>query len=311
MKTHIIFVMTMLAISASLSAIAADASGYDPAGGEVENLVVLLTDFGTFDFYVGALEGSIYSVNPNVRISTITHEVAAFNVAEGSYILAQAAREYPAGAVFVADVDPGAGAEERSIVLLTEDGKLFVGPDNGLFTGVMNELGVASVREISNLSLTGRESASATFKGIGIYGPVAGHLAAGTYPALVGPEIFDPVKIDVAEADLDDGTLVGIVVHVDHWGNLVTNIPQELVERADLSPGDPIEIAFGGDEAEKVDGIFGTTYGDVPSGEWVAFVSSMGQLEIAINMASAADTLGVSAGAEVRVGRQDLNLKPS
>jgi S-adenosylmethionine hydrolase len=130
-------------------------------------------------------------------------------------------------------------------------------------------------------------------------------------PSLVGPEITDPVKIDVAEAELDDGTLVGIVVHVDHWGNLITNIPQDLIDGADLSPGDPIEIAFGGDEAEKVDGVFGTTYGDVPSGEWVAFVSSMGQLEIAINMASAADALGVSAGAEVRVGRQDLDLKPS
>jgi S-adenosylmethionine hydrolase len=308
MKKHIIFIMTVLAISASLSAIAAAAADSDPAEGSVENLVVLLTDFGTSDFYVGALEGSIYSANPNVRISTITHQVAAFDVAEGSYILAEAAREYPAGAVFAADVDPSAGEYERSIVLLTEDGKLFVGPDNGLFTGVMNELGVASVREITNHSLTGRESASATFKGIGIYGPVAGHLASGTDPALVGPEIFDPARIDVAEAELDDGTLVGIVVHVDHWGNLITNIPQELVDGADLSPGDRIEISTGG---EKVDGVFGTTYGDVPPGEWVTFVSSMGQLEIAINMASAADALGVFAGAEVRVGRQDLDLKPS
>jgi S-adenosylmethionine hydrolase len=269
-------------------------------GDSVENLVVLLTDYGTCDFYVGALEGSIYSANPEARISTITHEVAAFNIAEGSYVLARAAREYPAGAVFVADVNPGSGAEERSIVLETEDGKLFVGPDNGLFTYVMNDLGIASVREVANQNLTGRESASATFKGIGVYGPVAGHLAAGTEPREVGPEIFDPVRIDVAEADLDDGTLVGIVVTVDHWGNLITNIPQELVERADLSPKDRIEISVGG---EKVDGIFGTTYGDVPQGEWVAFVGSLGQLEIAINMASAADALGVSAGAEVRVGR--------
>ncbi len=271
-----------------------------PSGGGVENLVVLLTDYGTSDFYVGALEGSIYSANPNARISTITHEVATFNVAEGSYILAQAAREYPPGSVFVADVDPGSGVKERSIVLETEDGKFLVGPDNGLFTEVMNDLGVASVRQISNQDLTSRGNASATFKGIGFYGPVAGHLAAGMDPSEVGPELFDPVRIEVAEAYLDNKTIVGVVAHVDHWGNLVTNIRQDLIERADISPGDGIVILTGG---ENVDAVFGTTYSDVPKGEWIAFVSSLGRMEIAINMDSAADALGVSARTEVRVRR--------
>lgn len=309
MKKQIIFIMTVLAISAALSTIAAGAAAEDsdPAEGSVENLVALLTDFGTSDFYAGAFEGSVYSANPNVRISTITHQVAAFNVAEGSYLLAEAAKVYPPGTVFAADVDPGAGEDERAIVLSTEDGKLFVGPDNGLFTDVIADLGVASVREITNHSLTGQKSASASssFKGIGIYGPIAGHLAAGVDPSLVGPEIADPVRIDLAEAKIEDGALAGTVVHVDHWGNLITNLPQELVERADLSPGDPIEIDFfsyEAGEADKVDGIFGTTYGDVPEGEWVAFISSLGRLEIAINMGSASDALGIEAGAEVRVG---------
>lgn len=308
MKKHITFIMAVLAISAAFSAIAAAVADSDPAEGSVENLVVLISDFGTSDFYVGAFEGSVYSANPNARISTITHEVEDFNVAEGSYLLGMAAMEYPSGAVFAADIDPGAVADERSIVLLTEDGKIFVGPDNGLFTDVMNELGVASVWEITNRSLTGRESASATFKGIGIYGPVAGHLSSGADPALVGPEITDPVKIDLAEAEIEDGAFVGTVAHVDHWGNLITNIPQDLVDESDLLPGDSIEIAFGGDEADegneavKVEGTFGTTYDDVPEGEWVAFVSSLGRLEIAINMASASDALGIEAGTEVRVG---------
>jgi len=108
--------------------------------------------------------------------------VAAFNLAEGSYLLAQAARVYPPGTVFAADVDPDAGEDERSIVLLTEDSKLFVGPDSGLFTDVMNYLGINSVWEITNHSLPGQESASANFKGIGIRGPVASHLAAGSIP---------------------------------------------------------------------------------------------------------------------------------
>ncbi|HII07723.1 MAG TPA: SAM-dependent chlorinase/fluorinase [Methanotrichaceae archaeon] len=285
--------MTVLAILASFSAMAADS-----AGDEVENLVVLLTDYGTSDFYVGALEGSIYSANPEARISTITHEVLAFNVAEGSYILAQAARYYPPGTVFAAEVDPVVGTVERSIVLETNDSKIFVGPDNGLFTGVMDELGIDCVREITNLNLTGQGRTSATFDGMEIYGPVAGHLAARTDPAEVGPEIFDPVRIEVVEGDLEDGTLIGTVAHVDHWGNLVTNIPKELAEMADLSPGDRVEITVGG---ENVEAAFATTYGDVPQGEWVAVIGLLGRLEIAINMGSAAEALGVSAGSEVRV----------
>ena len=290
-----ILVMTMLTVPALLFGAAGAA-----AGDGVENLVVLLTDYGTSDFHVGALEGSIYSANPDARISTITHNVPAFNIAEGSFILAQAAPYYPPGAVFAADVDPGAATDERSIVLLTGDGKLFVGPDNGLFTDVMNELGVASVREITNENFTVQVNFSANFWGIGVYGPVAARLAAGMDPSEVGDEIFDPVRSEVDLARLENETLVGVVEDVDHWGNLITNIPRDLVDRADLEPGDRIEISIGGEEVEAA---FGTTYADVPEGEWVAFIGSSGRLEIAINMGSAALVLGVSSGSEVQVDR--------
>jgi S-adenosylmethionine hydrolase len=198
----------------------------------------------------------------------------------------------------VAEVDPGIGARERSIVLETDDGKLFVGPDNGLFTGVMDELGIASVREITNPNLTRQGRTSAIFNGRDIYGPVAGHLAAGTDLSEVGPEIFDPVRIELAEADLQNGTLIGTIVHVDHWGHHITNIPQGLIEMEGLVPGDRVEIVVGGETKEA---LFGTTYNDVPPGEWVVMTGLSGQLVISKNMYSAADTLGVSAGAEVRV----------
>ena len=292
-KRLMILAAMMVAISLALP------GGFCVSSSEgVENLVVLLTDYGTSDFYVGALEGVIYSANPNVRISTITHEVAAFDIADGSYLLAQAARKYPSGAVFVVDVDPGAGMVERSIVLKTNDGKLFVGPDNGIFSGVMDELEIASIYEITNFDLIGQGKASATFKGIYVYGPMAGHLAAGTDLSEFGPEIIDPVRIEVVAADLVDGNLIGTVAHVDSWGNLITNMPQELIERSDLTPGDRIEVSVGG---EKVEAVFGTTYGDVLQGEWVVMVSSLGRLVIARNMDNAAETLGVSAGTEVRI----------
>jgi len=289
--------MILAVMVAAIAAFVPGAAG-DPSGIAAENLVVLLTDYGTSDFYVGALEGSIYSANPEARISTITHEVAAFNVAEGSYILAQAAREYPSGSVFAAEVDPGLGTGERSIVLETKDGKLFVGPDNGLFTGVMDELGIAGIWEITDQNLTREGDASFMFNGRDIYGPVAGHLSFGTDPSEVGPEIFDPVRIEVEKATLQNETLIGTVVHVDNWGHLTTNVPSSLVERARLVSGDHVEISAGNATKEA---LFATTYNDVPPGEWVAMIGLSGQLVIARNMYSAAETLGVFAGAEVRV----------
>ena len=100
-------------------------------------LVAVLTDFGTEDFYVGAMVGAMVTVNPRLRITTITHQIKPFNVAEGSYVLAQAAPEFPPGTVFLAIVDPGVGTQRRSIIMESLDQKLFVAPDNGLLTGVM------------------------------------------------------------------------------------------------------------------------------------------------------------------------------
>ena len=115
-------------------------------------LVAVVTDFDTTDFYVGAMQGAMYSVNPQARIVTITHEVEPFNVAEGSYILVQAAREFPSGTVFLAVVDPGVGTERRPIVLQTKDEKLFVAPDNGLLTGVMDAF--EKYRDVSSFAVS-------------------------------------------------------------------------------------------------------------------------------------------------------------
>ena len=288
-----IMILVALTVAIVLIPVGVASSG----GGVVRDLVVLLTDYGTSDYYVGALEGSIYSENPQARISTITHQVSSFNIAQGSYILAQAAREFPPGTVFAAEVDPGVGTDGRSIVLETEDGKLFVGPDNGLFSGVMDDLGVAAVREIRDPMLA-VEGKAAAFRGIGIYGPVAGRLSAGMDPSSVGPEIFDPVRIEARRAGIEGGALVGAVVHVDHFGNLVTNIPHPLAEEGGLASGDRIEISVGEGILEAA---FGSTYADVPVGEWVAFIDRSGRLVIAINMGSAAEVLAASFGEEVRV----------
>ncbi|MFQ5594566.1 MAG: S-adenosyl-l-methionine hydroxide adenosyltransferase family protein, partial [Anaerolineae bacterium] len=269
-----------------------------------EGLVVVLTDFGTTDFYVGAMEGAMYTANPQVRIATITHQVEPFNVAEGSYLLAQAAREFPPGTVSLAVVDPGVGTERRPIVLETWDEKLFVAPDNGLLTGVMDTLGVAHAYQITNRRLIRPGALSTTFHGRDIYGPVAAHLAAGIEPSEVGPEIpvADLVRLPIASARREGAVLVGSVVHVDWYGNLITNIPGRLAEEAGLASGDSLDITIG---EQAITATFVTTYGDVPEGDWLALINAEGVVEIARNLASAAETVRASASTEARLERRD------
>ena len=144
MKTRSVALMALLVAAAYSPATASLSQQAANITTPVQNLVATLTDFGTNDFYAGALEGSIYSANPLVRISTITHQIKPFDIAEGSYILAKAAKRYPSGTVFVCEVDPGSDENLSFIVLKSNDNKLFVGPDNGLFTGVMDDLGFIS-----------------------------------------------------------------------------------------------------------------------------------------------------------------------
>jgi S-adenosylmethionine hydrolase len=259
-------------------------------------LVAVVTDFGTTDFYGGAMQGAMYTVNPQVRIVTITHEVQPFNVAEGSYILAQAAREFPSGTVFLAVVDPGVGTERRPIVLQTKDEKLFVAPDNGLLTGVMDAFGVAHAYEITNRSLMRQGEISATFHGRDLYGPVAAYLAGGTKPTEVGPQVSDLVKLPVVHARREGEALVGSVVHVDRYGNLITNIMGTLAKEAGLVPGAKVFVTIGD---QQISATFAVTYDDVPKGEWLALVNAEQVIEIARNLANAAHTIG--AGAQVRL----------
>jgi S-adenosyl-L-methionine hydrolase (adenosine-forming) len=245
---------------------------------------------------VGALEGSIYSVDPLVRISTISHQVKPFDIAEGSYILAKAARWYPPGTVFVGEVDPGSIRDRRLIVLETLDSKLFVGPDNGLFTEVIHDLGLAHAYQITNQSLMNRENESATFQGLSVYGPVAAHLARGVGPEEVGPEIRDLVQLPVTQPRVNGSEITGSVVHVDHYGNLITNIPGKLATNAGFVPGLPLCIKLGN---QSVNATFATAYGDVATGQWLALISSDGAVEVARNLENAAKTVGASADEKV------------
>lgn len=260
-------------------------------------LIVLLTDYGQRDYYVGALKGVIYSIYPNARIDAITYYVTPFNIWEGAYTLALAAKEFPRGTVFVAVVDPGVGTDRKNIVIETRDGKFFVAPDNGLLTFVVEEMGVVGVREIKNKAyMRPIESSSSTFHGRDIFGPVGAYLAAGVPMNQLGPEMKEFVKLEIPRARVRNGKILGQVVRIDRYGNVIANISDHHLKELGIKRGELLSLTLGGHTFHVR---FVGTYGDVPKGEKLCHLESHKLLEVAINMGHLAKTFNVSVGDKV------------
>ncbi len=265
-------------------------------------VVALLTDWGTRDFYVGAVKGVALSTFPGVKLVDLTHEIEPYNIHEGAVTLWLAAREFPPGTVFVAVVDPGVGTERRPLVVVTGNGQAFVGPDNGLFTLVMREFGVRSVRQITNRDYMRPGPISYSFHGRDIFVPTASHLASGRPVEAVGPEVSDYVLLDIAPAQQTEEALTGEVILIDQYGNLQANITGEMVRSFGLRFGDRIVVQVGDTRLESV---WANTYGDVPEGDDVAFLASTDLVEIAVNMGSAQERFGASLGSPVIITRAE------
>lgn len=280
-----ILILVLAWVVASCATIAKQPAGSQP-------LIALLTDFGEKDHYVGALKGAIYTANPSARVDSITHQISKFDITEGAYTLAQAAKEFPNGTIFVAVVDPGVGSSRKDIAIKTRNGKIFIGPDNGLLTVAAAEAGVVEAREITNKALMHPGEISNTFHARDVFGPVAAHLAAGTSFERVGPVISHFVELPVPKAELKNGRLVGQVIHVDDYGNLLTNIPVTLVEELGLRLGSCAKLTVDGNEYEAQ---FVRTYSDATDGG-VLFLNNRGNVEVAINKGNLANVSGVTQG---------------
>jgi S-adenosylmethionine hydrolase len=292
---------TAAALAGALALCPLIAGGQEVSPPPVNGRVALVTDYSADDFYVGALKGAIVTAWPEAVIDDLTHGVPNFDVAGGSFMLAAAAREWPPGTVFVVVVDPGVGTERRSIALTTDSGHLFVGPDNGVFTHVVREMGLAAVHEITNPQLLRTGALSSTFHGRDIYGPIGAHLASGKPLADIGPALNDVHQIPLIEPQLEGGELRAQVLLADHYGNLITNVPQAMIREMGLEQGERLAVSFG---PKNLIVPLVRTYGDVPVGSPLALINSQGLLELAVNQGSLAAEQGVASGAEVRIGRQ-------
>jgi S-adenosylmethionine hydrolase len=262
----------------------------------VPPVIALLTDFGLQDPYVGAMKGAILSVCPEATLVDVLHDVPAHDVAAGALALDSVYRHFPGGTVFVAVVDPGVGSPRRPIAVGA--GRwLFVGPDNGLFTFVLEAHPSARVHLLAN-PLLFREPTSPVFHGRDLFGPAAGRMARGLALDEVGPVVADPVRLAHPPKTRLAGGWEGAVLHVDRFGNLTTNLLE--ADLAALGGGlEGLEVTLGERALPLV-----LSYADVAPGAVCALVGSSGRLEIAVHRGRADALPGAERGARVCVRRR-------
>jgi S-adenosylmethionine hydrolase len=276
-----------------------------------EQALVLQTDFGTKDGAVAAMKGVAVSMSPRLGIFDLSHENTPFDVWEAAYRLKQAAPFWPAGTVFVSVIDPGVGTARKSVVLRTKSGHFFVGPDNGTWTLVAEELGVAAVREIDETRhrRAGSER-SHTFHGRDVYVYTGAELAAGTTAfADIGPELAPRVvELAYEKARLEDGALIGTIPYLDfQFGNVWTNLGETWWARLAPEAGERFRVTIAQAGRTVYEGTmpYARTFGDVAEGEPLLYLNSLMNVAVALNQGNFAKTHGISSGAEwsVRVER--------
>lgn len=257
-------------------------------------MIGFLTDWGYDSYYVGVTKAVIKSICPKADIVDITHSIEPFDIKKGAYILERATRDFPEETVFLAVVDPSVGTARKSVVLKTKNGMTFVGPDNGLFTFVIEKLGVHEIRELENKEFF--YGNSPTFHGREVFAPVAGHIVNGVSIEKFGSRLMTYEVLRYKVPSFQAGTLTGEIAFCDVFGNIETNIPGSLV--SDIEEGDSFVLKKG---KKKFPLTFEKTYFDVRTGEAFFHCDSSGYLEIAVNKGNAKDIFEFKQGDPVEI----------
>jgi len=260
------------------------------------NYITLLTDYGTRDPFVASMKGIIIKTNPQAQIIDITHEIAPQDIWESAFTLASVYKQFPKGTIHLAVVDPGVGSGRRPIIVITE-GYYFVGPDNGLFSLIYQDAERIRVQHIT----AGHyfiANAGPTFHGRDIFAPVAAWLSKGIPSGNFGEEITNFVKLNVPSTKRTDAGIEGHVVHVDRFGNLITNITYKDVQSlasGEVDTGMAV-VTVGGKEIKGLKRF----YAEAAPGEPGAIINSNGHLEIFLFRQNARTALAIKRGEAVR-----------
>jgi S-adenosylmethionine hydrolase len=257
-------------------------------------IITLTTDYGTNDHLVGVMKGVILSINPDVNIVDITHSVLAHDVLDGALAIGQAYKYFPAKTIHVVVVDPGVGTERRPI-LVAGDQHYFIAPDNGVLSSVYDQSQALHVWHIISEHYF-RQPVSKTFHGRDIFAPVGGWLSKSWQTSAFGESITDFARFAMPKPKVNGNIVKGIVLRVDHFGNLVTNLTPEDVP-ALVAADAKFTIRAGNAQVNKIV----PTFAQGAAGEAVGVIGSSGYLEICVNKGSATRTIAAGRGAEVTV----------
>lgn len=250
--------------------------------------IILLTDFGTADGYVAAIRGVIATIAPAAMVEDASHSIAPGDIRAAAWALNQYWKLHPPGTIHLVVVDPGVGGPRRPLASEAL-GRFLIGPDNGVLSHALDAVPNARVCAVENPRHM-RLPVSRTFHGRDVFAPAAAHIASGGDIADLGPPVHDPVRLGLEPPLRSEHSVRGEVIHVDRFGNLITNIPVGWVDGA-------AEIVIEG----KPVGPVRSSYSEVDPGERLAIIGSADLLEIAVRDGSAAATLDVRRGAEVVV----------
>lgn len=258
--------------------------------------ITLLTDFGTADYFVAAMKGVILSYNPAARIVDITHDVPAQDVESAAFTLLATHRAFPKGTIHTAVVDPGVGSDRRAI-LVKAAGQFFVGPDNGIFSYVYD----GSEPKVFHVAdpIWFRQPVSDTFNGRDVFAPLASWLSLGATPKRIGKEINDYVRLPSLQPDTNqNGIITARIIHIDHFGNCVTNITRNELTEAMINDGFRLEV-----KGQRIDELRHFFAEETRENKLFCVWGSAGFLEIAMKNQSAAKLLQAKQGDSVVVTR--------
>ena len=259
------------------------------------HIVTFTTDFGLNDPFVGIMHGVVLNIHPQTTVVDICHAVPSYDVLDGAWTIAQAYRFFPPRTVHVVVVDPGVGSKRRPILAETDD-YVFVAPDNGVLSLVEAGEPKFSVRHITAERYF-LQPVSRTFHGRDIFAPVAGWLTDGVAPAEFGPEVSDYVRLPLSAVERTGNILRGVVLRVDKFGNLITNIGRQDAPGLFAAPPSPFRLLIAGRNITRLC----SSYAEGGDDEFFAVIGSSGFLEIAARQNSAAQRLGAGVGEPVEI----------
>jgi S-adenosyl-L-methionine hydrolase (adenosine-forming) len=265
----------------------------------VTAFITFLSDFGLRDDFVGTCHGVIKRIAPEAEVIDITHGIPPQEVLQGALILANTLPYMPAG-VHLAVVDPGVGSDRRALVLRGADGRLHIGPDNGLLLPAAEKLGgIVEAFEIANREYA-LEPISRTFHGRDVFAPAAAYLAEGLDPAELGAAV-DPgslVRLDIPEPEVGASRIRATVLYVDHFGNIQLNLTRTELERVGIEPGSQVELEH---RSERYYAVAARTFVDVRKGDLMLYEDAYQNVAVAISGGDAAAMLNARPGGELRI----------